>query len=163
MLDEFIYSKPLKSLVYDRRSSDLDSLDSFLMQLLHSNSNLKHFKMKYPTELVVTKCLIEKLMSSNLKSCLLDIDGNVKVRDLDSVVSCSSDEHKTAASPSLTIRLSYIHIYRQRNIVSLLQCLPNLHHLQMHIMTPNILQTLFQYQVNICIFYSHSIFNISAK
>lgn len=159
-LEKFFYSKALKSLKYQRMRSQ-KPLESFLLQLLHSNSNLQHLKIYSKDGLVVTRCLFEKLMSSNLKSCLLDIRGNVSVQDLDSVVSCPLDERNTTASPSFTIHLSNIEDHQDSNVVSFLQCLPNVHRLRMYRMTPNILQTLFKYQVKIL--YSYSLFNITTR
>lgn len=157
-LDMVLCSKPLKSLEYHRRMSRLRvPLDLFLLRLLISNSNLEHLKIIALDNLVVTRCLYEKLMSSNLKTCYLDIGENIIIEDLDYVVSYLSTELKTTALPSLTVCLASFHKNQESDVLSFLQCFPNLHHLQTYCMSPNILQSLFKYQVNI--FCVYSIFN----
>lgn len=150
-LDSFICSKPLKSLEYDRRYCRL-SLESFLERLLRSNPKMEHLKIissDKSDKLVITRRLLEAMKSSDLKTVHLDINGRISVRDADSVLSYLSAEPKTSSSPRLTICLSSISSSQENDMVSFLQCFPNLHHLQIYCMTSNILQSLLKYQVYI--------------
>lgn len=145
-VDTFIYSTPLKSLDIFRKSNRDN--ESFLMQLLQSNSNLEHFKLRTYDKLVLTKSFIEKLMSSNLKSCYLDVLGMISVQDPDSFSSHVLAEHRPAAFPSLTVSIyNTPPAYQEEAMVAFLQCCPNVHYLRFCYISPNILQSLFKHQV----------------
>lgn len=158
-LETLLYSKPLESLDYFRGDNDeCKSLESFLAQLLHSNLNLKHLKLCIVNDLVVTKHLYENLMSSNLKSCFLDIKGKIFVRDVDFFGSYFSTEHRPAvALPSLTVSI-FNDYSKFEDIVSFLRCFPNLHNLYISWLSLPVLQSLFKYQVRIFCF--HLLFSI---
>lgn len=143
IVEQFIHSQPLESLEYYGRSNRIP-LESFLQQL---NSSLKHLKLSIPKDLVVTRFLHEKLTSSTLKSCHLDIDGKVSVQDLDALSSYLSAEQRPATLPSLTIS-----IINRKNSASVLQSFPNLHHLKISYLSSKTLQSLLKYQVRIFYF-----------
>lgn len=154
-VEKFIHSQPLKSLEYWKRSNRT-SLELFMQQL---NSSLKHLKLSISKDLVVTKCLYEKLMSSNLESCHLDVDGNICVKDFHTFSSYLSAEQRPAVLPSLTISIR--NNDTEKNTQTFLQCFPNLHHLNVYLMSPNTLRSLLKYQVRT--FYFHSRFHIIIK
>lgn len=151
-LEKFLLSKRLKSLEYCQNSSRVP-LESFLRQLLLTNSSLRHLKICSFDDFAATTRLYEKLMTSNLKSCHLDIRGTISVQDVNALGSCFSTEHGPSALPSLTVSIS--HNYSEENIVSFLQCFPNLHHLKIDnsYISPDILRTLFKHQVTIIFFH----------
>lgn len=156
-VEKFLCSAPLKSLDY-RRESKRASDESFLMQLLHSNSNLNHLKLRITDSWVFTKSLFEKLISSNLKSCFLDIVGTISVQDPDSFRSYFSAEDRPAALLNLTVSIFNESWDPERDIVAFLQCCQNIHYLQFHTMSPNILQSLLEHQVKILCFIKFTLF-----
>lgn len=157
--EKLLSSIPLSSLAYHRRSNPT-SVESFLLQLLDSNSNLKWLDLHVTTNLVVTNCLFEKLMSSNLKTWHLQVDKKITVQDINFVVSyLSAARRKTA--PCVTIRqpnYQFYYDYSDEEMASLLQCFPNLHHMEIpYRVSSNILLSLFKYQVKIIFLFHFTI------
>lgn len=159
-IEKFLFSKPLKSLEYYRRRNPT-SVDSFLLELLQSNATLEYLKINITDNLIVTKGLFEKLISSKLKSCLLHIEGSVAVEDLNFVISKLSAVHEKTVLPSVMLHLSSNQVYADEDVVSFLQCFPNLHHLQVDKITSNVLLSLLKYKVKISDF--HLYFTITVR
>lgn len=134
--------------VFYYKTSNYSSVESFLVKLFQSKSISKDFKLITFLDLVVTKSLFETLMSSNLKSCQLDIGGNISIQDLEFFRVYSSAEPKPAALPGLSVSL-FNCTPKENDTLSFLQYFPSIRSLYISYMSPRILQTLLKYQVTI--------------